>query len=48
MGVDHGKPGMAVLRGLTCDSVGINTKGKALEQGNDHKKCLKELNPITV
>lgn len=37
-----------VLSGLICDTVGINTKGKAPEQGNDHKKCLKELNPITV
>jgi len=37
-----------VLSGLTFDTVNINTKAKALEQGNDHKKCLKELNPITV
>lgn len=47
MGLDHWKPGM--LNGFTFNTVRINnTKVKALEQGNEHKKCLKELNPITA
>lgn len=40
--------GGQALSGLTCDAVGNDTTGKALELGNDNKKCFKELNPITV